>query len=148
LFSANEGGPTPKARLTKRRSCFSTSCQSYPSAQKVLQTSKRGSATLASAAATWNNPKDPEFKSWQGFHGEASSFPARMGVQNDWIAVGPSLAAAAKVQIAAVDDKTNTITLASAISRKVGDHIWLHRDSDGTVVISGKAPDIGALEIP
>jgi hypothetical protein len=65
------------------------------------------------------------------------------GVQADTIAVGsPSNTA----QIAAINYGTNTITLASAISRRDGDAVYLFRDSDGTQVIRGTAPDAGAVE--
>jgi hypothetical protein len=69
-----------------------------------------------------------------------------MNVQPDWIAVGRTVAAAAKVQIASVDEASNTITLAQAIVRQGGDFVWLWKDSSGQVVINGAAPDIGAFE--
>ncbi|MDJ0927438.1 MAG: hypothetical protein QNJ73_07280 [Gammaproteobacteria bacterium] len=80
------------------------------------------------------------------FYGEASGFPAWMGVENDWIAVGPDLANAVQVQIVFVDDGSNTMALSNSISRQAGDFVWLWRDSDGTELISGNAPDVGAQE--
>lgn len=80
------------------------------------------------------------------FFAEASSFPAWMNVQNDWIAIGRTMDAASKVQVVGVNDTTNTITLAKVVARKDGDYVWLWKDSDGTQVIVGKAPDIGAFE--
>lgn len=83
------------------------------------------------------------------FYGEASEFPAWMNVQNDWIAVGQNssdITTATKVQIMGVDDITNTIILSEPITRAAGDFIWLWKDSDGTLVVKGNAPDIGAYE--
>jgi hypothetical protein len=61
----------------------------------------------------------------------------------DWIAVGtPSNAA----QISTINYDTNAITLASSISRKAGDSVWLYKKSDGKQVLYGNAPDIGAYE--
>jgi hypothetical protein len=65
------------------------------------------------------------------------------GVQADTIAVGN---VSNTVQIASIDYATNTITLASAITRNNGDPVFLFRDSDGTQVLRGTAPDIGAVE--
>lgn len=49
------------------------------------------------------------------------------------------------VCITAVNHSTNTLTLASAISWTTGDSIWLYSKSDGAVVLTGSAPDMGAL---
>jgi len=65
------------------------------------------------------------------------------GVQADWIAVG---SASNTVQIATINYDTNTITLASAISRNGNDPVYLFRDSDGTQVLYGNYPDVGAVE--
>jgi hypothetical protein len=48
------------------------------------------------------------------------------------------------VCITAVNYSTNTITLASSITRSSGGHIWLYSDSTGRTVLIGSAPDIGA----
>ncbi len=63
------------------------------------------------------------------------------GVQADWVRVGT----ATKVQIASINYTTNTITLASAISRSPGNPVYLYKNSNGTTVLSGSAPDIGAV---
>ena len=65
------------------------------------------------------------------------------GVQADWMAVGEVTNAA---QIASLDYGSNTITLASALTRTAGGSVWLYRDSDGTEVLVGAGPDIGAHE--
>lgn len=67
------------------------------------------------------------------------------GCDPDWIAVGTTENAAAVV---AVDDASNTLTLAAPLVRAAGDPVWLYRDSDGTPVLLGAAPDIGAREHP
>jgi len=65
------------------------------------------------------------------------------GVSPDWIAVG-TLANAR--QVTSIDYSANTITLASPLSRKTGDPVYLYRDSTGRQVLYGPAPDIGAYE--
>src|ERR1019366_1609928 len=62
------------------------------------------------------------------------------GVQPDWIRVGPTTVA----KIVSVNYNTNTLTLASAISRSPGDPVYLYKDSTGTQVLFGGNPDIGA----
>ena len=49
------------------------------------------------------------------------------------------------VCVTAVNYVTKTLTLASAISWSNGDHVWLYSKSDGVVVLTGTAPDLGAL---
>jgi hypothetical protein len=66
-----------------------------------------------------------------------------MGIQPDWIAVGQ---VDNVVQISSINYSTNTITLASPISRSDGDPVWLYRDSSGRRVLYGSAPDVGAHE--
>jgi hypothetical protein len=68
--------------------------------------------------------------------------PGWAGTQADWIAVGTTTNVA---QIASIDYDTNTITLASGITRNDGDAVWLYKKSDGARVILGAAPDIGAV---
>ena len=79
-------------------------------------------------------------------YAEAGEFPAWMGIRYDWIAVGSTVAASAKVQIAGADDEANTITLAKPIARRDGDFVWLWKDSSGREVVQGSAPSIGAFE--
>lgn len=68
--------------------------------------------------------------------------PGWAGVKADWIRVGASTTA----QISSIDYSTNTITLASGISRSQGDPVYLYKDSSGKVVLLGSTPDIGALQ--
>ncbi len=65
-------------------------------------------------------------------------------IQADWIAIGTVYNA---VQISAIDYSTNTITLASPMTWKGGDSVWLYKKSDGTKVLSGTAPAMGAHEV-
>jgi hypothetical protein len=62
-------------------------------------------------------------------------------VDADWIAVGT---VDNIVQISSISG--NTITLSNLISRQDGDLVWLYKDSDGTIVLYGSAPDAGAYE--
>jgi hypothetical protein len=65
------------------------------------------------------------------------------GVQPDWIAIGnPGNAA----KIVSIDYQTNSITLATAITRSDNDPVWLYRDSHGRQVLMGAGPDVGARE--
>ena len=64
-------------------------------------------------------------------------------VEADWIAIGDI---GNTIQIVSVDHATNTITLSASFPRSVGDPVWLHKISDGTRVLVGNAPDLGAFE--
>jgi len=64
-----------------------------------------------------------------------------IGVQGDWIRIGPT----STVQITSVNYSTNTLTLASPVSRAHGDPIYLYKKSDGVQVLFGSLPDIGAF---
>jgi hypothetical protein len=63
------------------------------------------------------------------------------GVQADCISV---TTVGNHICITAVNYSTNTITLASGITRASGDPVWLYSKSDGVRVLTGSAPDIGA----
>lgn len=63
-------------------------------------------------------------------------------VQADWIRVGASSTA----QISSINYATNTITLVSGITRSSGDNVFLYKNSNGTVVLNGSAPDMGAYQ--
>jgi len=65
-------------------------------------------------------------------------------VQADWITVGT---VANAVQISLIDYSTNTITLATGISRNAGDKVWLYKNSSGQQMLFGTAPDLGAYEV-
>jgi len=47
--------------------------------------------------------------------------------------------------ITSINYSTNPITLGSTISRSPGNPVWLYKKSDGTQVLYGTRPDIGAL---
>ena len=64
-------------------------------------------------------------------------------VQADWIAIGTVTNVA---QIESIDYPTNVITLTVPMTWADNANIWLYRDSDGTRVLSGAAPDQGAHE--
>lgn len=70
--------------------------------------------------------------------------------QDGWAGTNPDCLAVGTVMntacIASIDYATNAITLGSAISRNPGDPVWLYKNSSGRTVLSGSAPDIGALE--
>jgi hypothetical protein len=63
------------------------------------------------------------------------------GVQADCIAVGT---ASNHVCVTAVNYSTNTLTLASSISRSSGQGVYLYSNSSGVQVLTGSAPNIGA----
>ena len=62
-------------------------------------------------------------------------------VDADWIAVGT---VSNVVQISSISN--NTVDLVSPISCSNGNEVWLYKDSDGTQVLYGSAPDAGAYE--
>lgn len=69
-------------------------------------------------------------------------------MQADWIAIG---SVSNVVQISSItygpyNAPAGTITLTSPMTWSSGDHIWLYKKSDGTVVLNGAAPDYGASE--
>lgn len=70
--------------------------------------------------------------------------PGWAGVEADAIAVGSTTNAA---QISTINYDTGVLTLTSAISWSDNDPVWLYADSDGTRVLYGAAPDIGAFEV-
>jgi hypothetical protein len=61
----------------------------------------------------------------------------------DWIAIGT---VGNVVQVSSINYSTNTITLASPMTWSDGASVWLYKKSDGAVVLSGSAPDLGASE--
>jgi hypothetical protein len=63
------------------------------------------------------------------------------GVNGDCVSV---TTATNHVCITAVNYSTNTLTLASGITRSAGAPVWLYSDSSGRQVLSGSAPNIGA----
>jgi hypothetical protein len=63
------------------------------------------------------------------------------GVQADRIRIGGSTT----VQISSVNYSTNVLTLANPVSWSSGAPIYLYKNSDGTVVLNGANPDIGAF---
>lgn len=66
--------------------------------------------------------------------------PGWAGVNADWIRIG----AATTAQISAINYDTNTITLVTGVSRSDGDPVYLYRNSSGTVVLTGIAPNVGS----
>jgi hypothetical protein len=69
--------------------------------------------------------------------------PGWGGANPDTIAVGSQKSVAL---ISSIDYNSNTIVLTNPISRFEGDPVYLYRDSDGTRIFFGSAPDIGAVE--
>ena len=79
---------------------------------------------------------------------DASYFQDGYGLSNanstvspDCIAVGT---ASNHVCVTKVNYTTNTLTLASSISRSAGEGVYLYSKSDGVQVLTGSAPDMGA----
>lgn len=65
-------------------------------------------------------------------------------VDADYVAVGTVSNTA---QISSINYSTNTITIAAALTWEDDDDVWLYKDSDGTIVLYGTAPDCGAYEL-
>jgi len=68
--------------------------------------------------------------------------------QADWICIGviSNCEQISSVAYGTYSNPAGTITLAAPSTWSNGAHIWLYRKSDGTVVLSGAAPDYGASE--
>jgi hypothetical protein len=64
-------------------------------------------------------------------------------IRPDWIAIGNIKNT---VKISSIDYNSNRITLASPVNWKNNDKVWLYRKSDGSIVLNGNSPDIGANE--
>lgn len=64
-------------------------------------------------------------------------------VDADWIAIGT---VSNTTQISSIDYGNNTITLVTEVPWSDNDEVWLFKDSDGTQVLYGSAPDQGAYE--
>lgn len=75
---------------------------------------------------------------------DAGYFQDGWGIVNaDHIAIGT---VGNTAQISSINYDTNTITLASAMTWSDNAPVWLHKKSDGEVVLYGTAPDMGAHE--
>jgi hypothetical protein len=77
------------------------------------------------------------------FFQDGMGLDSEQGVAADFIAVGT---VDNTVQISSINYATNTITLASGITRGDADEVWPYKDSDGTIVLYGSAPEMGAYE--
>ncbi len=75
-----------------------------------------------------------------GFFQDGLGIPS---VQPDRIAIGRI---GNVVQIASVDYTANKIVLKGPLKRQRGDRVWVYKRSDGTQVLFGPRPDVGALE--
>jgi len=79
---------------------------------------------------------------------DASYFQDGYGLSNAYSTVHPDCIAVGTasnyVCVTAVNYTTNTLTLASSISRSAAQGVYLYSKSDGVQVFTGSAPDIGA----
>jgi hypothetical protein len=79
---------------------------------------------------------------------DASYFQDSYGLSNAYSTVSPDCIAVGTasnyVCVTAVNYSTNTLTLASSISRSAGQGVYLYSKSDGVQVLTGTAPDLGA----
>ena len=69
-------------------------------------------------------------------------------MQADWIAIGTvtNIVQISSVTYGTYSAPAGTITLASPMTWSNGAQIWLYKKSDGSLVLSGAAPDYGASE--
>jgi hypothetical protein len=79
---------------------------------------------------------------------DASYFQDGYGLSNAYSTVSPDCVAVGSasnhVCVTAVNYSTNTLTLASSISRSAGEGVYIYSKSDGVQVLTGSAPDMGA----
>jgi hypothetical protein len=66
------------------------------------------------------------------------------GVQPDCIAIG-TVTNTACITAGSINYTNNTLTLATPLTWSSGANVWLYKKSDGVVVLTGSAPDMGAL---
>lgn len=71
--------------------------------------------------------------------------PGWAGTLGDWICVTTVSNCG---QISSIDYTTNIATMTGTIARNDGDPVWLSKNSEGTTVLVGSAPDIGSYEVP
>lgn len=80
---------------------------------------------------------------------DAAYFQDGYGLTNAYSAVSPDCIAVGTasnhVCVTAIDHSNNTLTLAGSISRSAGQGVYLYSKSDGTQVLTGAAPDMGAF---
>jgi hypothetical protein len=80
---------------------------------------------------------------------DATYFQDGLGLTNAYSTVSPDCIAIGTasnfVCVTKVNYATNTLTLASSINRSAGEGVYLYSKSDGVKVLTGSAPDIGAL---
>jgi hypothetical protein len=103
----------------------------YDRGVAITTTSGTGSNSIALVVADARYFQDGWQSSWAS------------GIYADWIAVGTVSNVA---QISSINYNTNTITLASPATWSNGASVWLYKNSSGTRVLNGAAPDIGAYE--
>jgi hypothetical protein len=88
------------------------------------------------------------------FYSEAADFRDNapwIGIQLDHICIGPDATNVAAfgtecVALTEIDDASGTVQLASPVTTRPGEFVWLYRDSFGRRVVQGAAPDLGAAE--
>lgn len=68
--------------------------------------------------------------------------PGWSGAQGDWIRIGASTT----TQITGMNYTTNTATIAPAVTRSVGNPVYLYKNSSGTIVLTGALPNIGSSQ--
>lgn len=73
----------------------------------------------------------------------AANWPSGVDIQADHIAIGT---VGNTVQISSINYSTNTIELASAMTWSNNDNVWLYKNTEGTIVLYGSAPEYGAHE--
>ena len=78
--------------------------------------------------------------------------PGWAGTDGDTVKIGATVAGATEALITGVNYNANanipggTVTFGSSVSCTNNDSVWLYKDSDGTVVLAGTAPDVGSYE--
>lgn len=66
--------------------------------------------------------------------------PSNAPVSADWVRIGSSTIA----QITSIDYTNNKLTFGTSVSCSTSDPVYLYKVTDGTVVLTGTKPDIGA----
>ena len=78
--------------------------------------------------------------------------PGWAGTKGDIVKIGSTLAGASEYNIRSISysgtasTSNGSVTFTGSVSCNAGDKVWLYKNSSGTVVLVGNAPDIGAWE--
>lgn len=132
-FMSISGTPDPK---DPKQFNFNLQSDSGAINKGTYFTQAKGSGNSATVLAVYNASY------FQDGFGLASAWPTA-NIQADWIAVGSVSNVA---QIKSINYSTNEISMVTPLTWSNNAPVWLYKNSKGTQVLYGSAPDLGANE--